>query len=143
MYIWFWPNGESYELEFTSTVVRFIRRLNTESKLVIIWALLIVCGFTLLESNSNAREALLTLARHLKSTSNVSDGWGEGLLGAIGLKKETISNRYASNKKLKYFHKSLIIEKISFGLQAKNRCKMFGLHNFLIIFGKVIVSFNF
>lgn len=60
---------------------------------MIIWALLIVCGFTLLDSNSNAKEPLLTLARHLKSTSNVSDGWGEGLLGAIGLKKETISNR--------------------------------------------------
>lgn len=69
-------------------------RLNTESKLVIIWGLLITCGFKLLEINSNAREPLLTLARHLKSTSNVSDGWGEGLLGAIGLKKETTSNKY-------------------------------------------------
>lgn len=70
-------------------------RLNTESKLVIIWGLLITQGFKLLEFNSNAREPLLTLARHLKSTSNQSDGWGEGLLGAIGLKKDTVSNKYS------------------------------------------------
>lgn len=73
-------------------------RLNTESKLVIIWGLLITCGFKLLGVNANAREPLLTLARHLKSTSNISDGWGEGLLGAIGLKKETTSNKYAMIK---------------------------------------------
>lgn len=77
------------------------RSLNTESKLIIIYALLIVCGFNLLETNSNAREPLLTLARHLKSTSNVTDGWGEGLLGAIGLKKETTSNRYEWKQALK------------------------------------------
>lgn len=80
-----------------TTIVILIHRLNTESKLIIIYALLIVCGFNLLETNSNAREPLLTLARHLKSTSNVTDGWGEGLLGAIGLKKETTSNRYERN----------------------------------------------
>lgn len=47
----------------------------------------------MLETNENAREPLLTLARHLKTISNVSDGWGEGILGAIGLKKETTSNK--------------------------------------------------
>lgn len=86
IFIWYFTN--------TAFVVILIHRLNTESKLIIIYALLIVCGFNLLETNSNAREPLLTLARHLKSTSNVTDGWGEGLLGAIGLKKETTSNRY-------------------------------------------------
>lgn len=71
----------------------FKSTLNTEAKLAIIWGLLITCGSKLLESNSNAREPLLTLARYLRSSSNISDGWGEGLLGAIGLKKETISNK--------------------------------------------------
>lgn len=66
---------------------------NTEQKVAAIWGLLISCGYKLLETNKNAKEPLLTLARYLLSISNTSDGWGEGLLGAIGFKKETISNK--------------------------------------------------
>lgn len=73
-----------------------IFRLKTESKLAIIWGMMITCGHKLLESNPNVREPLLTLARHLKATSNVTDGWSEGILGAIGLKKDTISNKCVS-----------------------------------------------
>lgn len=72
----------------------FVCRLNTEAKLAVIWGLLITCGSKLLEMNPNAREPLLLLARYLRVSSNVSDGWGEGILGAIGLKKETVSNKY-------------------------------------------------
>lgn len=95
----YWRKNEQNILLTTS--VEYVHRLNTESKLIIIYALLIICGFNLLETNSNAREPLLTLARHLKSTSNVIDGWGDGLLGAIGLKKETTSNRYERNHEIK------------------------------------------
>lgn len=45
------------------------------------------------EFNKNAREPLLTLARYLQTTSNSSDSWGEGILGAIGLKKDSVSNK--------------------------------------------------
>lgn len=72
----------------------FVFRLNTEAKLAVIWGLLITCGSKLLEANPNAREPLLLLARYLRNSSNTSDGWGEGILGAIGLKKETVSNKY-------------------------------------------------
>lgn len=51
-----------------------------------------------MQSNSNAREPLQTLAQHLLAASNSSDGWGDGILGAIGLKKDAISNKYAFNK---------------------------------------------
>lgn len=58
-----------------------------------IWGLLITCGSKLLECNDNAKEPLLKMSRYLQTTSNSADGWGEGLLGAIGLKKETISTK--------------------------------------------------
>lgn len=67
---------------------------STEPRLALIWGLLISCGHRLMECNSNAREPLITLARHLQASSNSSDGWGEGLLGAIGLKKDDVTNKY-------------------------------------------------
>lgn len=59
-----------------------------------IWGLLITSGESLMQINPNAREPLVTLARHLQASSNTSDSWGEGLLGAIGLKKDAITNKY-------------------------------------------------
>lgn len=59
-----------------------------------IWGLLIASGESLMKINSNACEPLVTLARYLQTSSNTSDGWGEGLLGAMGLKKDAITNKY-------------------------------------------------
>lgn len=94
---------------------------------------MITCGYKLLETNSNAREPLLTLARHLKATSNVSDSWGEGFLGAIGLKKETISNKYDS---LMIINCDRSINFI-FIFQTENYGQMFSMHNIFIVLRKV------
>lgn len=75
-------------------IFRVFRRYETEPKVAVIWGLLITCGSKLLESNANAKDPLLKMARYLQSISNPTDGWGEGLLGAIGLKRETISTKY-------------------------------------------------
>lgn len=99
---------QNFDRNYNRFVLLEKTRLNTESKLVVIWGLLITCGFFLLEFNENAREPLLTLARHLKTISNVSDGWGEGILGAIGLKKETTSNKYVELC-IKFLYFSLIL----------------------------------
>lgn len=61
--------------------------------MALIWGLLISCGTKLLETNINAKEPLLTLSKYLLTNAASNDGWGDGILGAIGLKKETISNK--------------------------------------------------
>lgn len=82
--------GVSVNTDTKSILISF----STEPSLALIWGLLISCGQRLMECNSNAREPLITLARHLQASSNSSDGWGEGLLGAIGLKKDAVTNKY-------------------------------------------------
>lgn len=66
----------------------------TEAKVAMIWGLIVACGHQLLNVNDNSKGQLLTLGRHLQTISNQSDGWGDGLLGAIGLKKDGFSKKY-------------------------------------------------
>lgn len=44
--------------------------------------------------NDNSKNLLLTLGRFLQTISNQAEGWGDGVLGAFGLKKDGISKRY-------------------------------------------------
>lgn len=66
----------------------------TEAKVAMIWGLIVACGYQLLNVNENSKGQLLTLGRYLQTISNQSDGWGDGLLGAIGLKKDGFSKKY-------------------------------------------------
>lgn len=67
----------------------------TESKLLILWGLITASGYQILQYNVNSKNPLLTLGRYLQTISNHSDGsgWGDGILGAIGLRKYSISNK--------------------------------------------------
>lgn len=66
----------------------------TEPKLLALWSLMIAFGVQRLRhSDSTAKQLLLTLGRFLQSVSAHSDGWGDGVLGAFGLKRDSISNR--------------------------------------------------
>lgn len=65
----------------------------TEAKVTMIWGLIVACGYQLLNVNDNSKGQLLTLGRYLQTISNQSDGWGDGLLGAIGLKKDGFSKK--------------------------------------------------
>lgn len=66
----------------------------TEPKLAIIWSIIISAGYKYLDTFSHSKNQLLTLGRYLQTISNHSDGWGEGLLEAIGLKKDLITKKY-------------------------------------------------
>lgn len=65
----------------------------TEPKLVALWGLMIVFGVQHLRQSNNSKSLLLTLARYLQAISTASEGWGDGVLGAIGLRRDTISKR--------------------------------------------------
>lgn len=61
----------------------------TEAK----WFLIIgiIIQFCLTEPNNN-KQFILSIARQLLQISTQSDSWSDGILGAIGLRKESISN---------------------------------------------------
>lgn len=65
----------------------------TESKIAIIWGSMIIYGCKILQTEINAKKSLLMLARYLQTISTQSEGWSEGLLGVIGLKKDNITNK--------------------------------------------------
>ncbi|XP_065083326.1 ectopic P granules protein 5 homolog isoform X2 [Ochlerotatus camptorhynchus] len=64
-----------------------------ESKLILLWSLMVVVGVEIMKTSSSSQNHLLTLARYLQTCSKESEGWGEGLLGAIGIRKDGISIR--------------------------------------------------
>ncbi|XP_055908978.1 ectopic P granules protein 5 homolog isoform X2 [Eupeodes corollae] len=68
----------------------------TEPRMAIVWGAIVTSGCKILsesEATSDAKKPLLMLARHFHVLSTQSEGWGEGLLGVIGFKKDSISNR--------------------------------------------------
>ncbi|XP_062538593.1 ectopic P granules protein 5 homolog isoform X2 [Armigeres subalbatus] len=64
-----------------------------ESKLILLWSMMVVVGVEIMKTSSNGQNLLLTLARYLQTCSKEAEGWGEGLLGAIGIRKDGISIR--------------------------------------------------
>lgn len=54
---------------------------------------MIVFGVQHLQQSHNSKSLLLTLARYLQTISTASEGWGDGVLGAIGLRRDTVSKR--------------------------------------------------
>lgn len=62
----------------------------TEGKWFLVIGLFIQVGIQNLECSSTF---MLPLARYLLGSVSQSDGWGDGILGAIGLKRDPISNQ--------------------------------------------------
>ncbi|XP_052836525.1 ectopic P granules protein 5 homolog [Drosophila gunungcola] len=65
----------------------------TEPRMALVWGVIIARGCQILPSNQLVKKPLHMLARHLQIASTKAEGWGDGLLGAIGLKSEVITNR--------------------------------------------------
>jgi hypothetical protein len=61
--------------------------------LVLILGFFIAATYKLTLASDQAREQLITLAKYLLEVASQSESWGGGLLGAIGLKRETFSLR--------------------------------------------------
>lgn len=55
--------------------------------------MMLVVGVEILKASSYGHNHLLTLARYLQTCSKDTEGWGEGLLGAIGIRKDGVSIR--------------------------------------------------
>ncbi|XP_017140447.2 ectopic P granules protein 5 homolog [Drosophila miranda] len=65
----------------------------TEPRLALVWGAIISRGSQILQVNPYVKKPLHMLARHLQIASTKAEGWGDGLLGVIGLRSEVITNR--------------------------------------------------
>lgn len=54
---------------------------------------MIAFGVQRLRYSDNAKTLLLTLGRFLQTVSAHADGWGDGVLGALGLRRDAVSRR--------------------------------------------------
>lgn len=54
---------------------------------------MIASGVRYLTLDKTSRSHLLILGRYLQTISAHTDGWGDGVLGAFGLKRDAISKR--------------------------------------------------
>lgn len=92
-----------------------------------------VVGVKILIESSDGQNHLLTLARYLQISSKDTEGWGEGLLGAIGIRKDGTSVRLKVIGKclscvvfLLFSEDSAEVCEITEGstaIDASNRCK--------------------
>nr|NP_650752.2 ectopic P-granules autophagy protein 5, isoform C [Drosophila melanogaster]Q9VE34.2 RecName: Full=Ectopic P granules protein 5 homolog [Drosophila melanogaster]AAF55595.2 ectopic P-granules autophagy protein 5, isoform C [Drosophila melanogaster] len=65
----------------------------TEPRMALVWGVIIARGCQIAQVNQQVKKPLHMLARHLQIASTKAEGWGDGLLGVIGLKSEVITNR--------------------------------------------------
>ena len=82
-----------YIKELQLTVANFKSTEATEAKLALMWGLLITSGGHILKTSNVSRNQLLELARFFQMNCTQAEGWGEGLLGAIGFKKDPQTNK--------------------------------------------------
>lgn len=65
----------------------------TEAKACLCWAFLIMSGGHILMRSTVSKSQLLVIARYFQVNLTQPEGWGEGLLGAIGFKKDDQTNK--------------------------------------------------
>ena len=65
----------------------------TEAKMALIWGLVIICGGQIMKRSNHSTNQLLIIARYFQVCAVPSETWGDGLLGAIGLKKGGETNK--------------------------------------------------
>lgn len=64
-----------------------------EGNAVLLWGFLIMSGGHIMMRSEVAKNQLLITARYFQVQMTQPEGWGEGLLGAIGLKRDAQSNK--------------------------------------------------
>lgn len=65
----------------------------TEAQTCLIWAFLIMSGTHILQRSEVSTKQLLLIARYFQVHLTQPEGWGEGLLGAIGLRRDGQTNK--------------------------------------------------
>lgn len=86
------------QITFLQDLSQLIESLKTEPStepvLAVVWGAMISWGCRIIEKEpQNARKSLTMLARYLQIVSTQAESWGDGLLGAIGFKKDVVTNR--------------------------------------------------
>lgn len=66
---------------------------NNEASAMLLWAFLIMSGGHIMKRSEVSKNQLLAIARFVQVNLTQPEGWGEGLLGAIGLKRDDQSNK--------------------------------------------------
>lgn len=66
---------------------------STEAQTCLIWAFLIMSGAHILQRSEVSMKQLLVIARYFQVHLTQPEGWGEGLLGAIGLRRDGQTNK--------------------------------------------------
>lgn len=66
---------------------------DTEAHSNLVWAFLIMSGGHILKRSTLSKNQLLIIARYFQVNLTQPEGWGEGLLGVIGLKRDVQSNK--------------------------------------------------
>lgn len=65
----------------------------TEARAALLWGFLIMSGGYLMKRSEVSKKQLLIIARYFQVNIAQPEGWGDGLLGAIGLRKDGQSNK--------------------------------------------------
>lgn len=66
---------------------------SSEASSCLIWAFLIISGGHIMKRSDVSRNQLLAIARFIQVNLTQPEGWGEGLLGVIGLKRDDQTNK--------------------------------------------------
>lgn len=66
---------------------------SNESQQILMWGFLIMSGAHILQRNDSSMKQLLVIARYFQVNLTQPEGWGEGLLGAIGLRRDGQTNK--------------------------------------------------
>lgn len=66
---------------------------SNESQMILMWGFLIMSGAHILSRNETPIKQLLVIARYFQVHLTQPEGWGEGLLGAIGLRRDGQTNK--------------------------------------------------
>lgn len=64
----------------------------TEPGYCLIWSFLLMSYQHMLQRSEQPKKQLRIIAKYLQTTYNQTEGWGDGILGAIGLKKDPETN---------------------------------------------------
>lgn len=65
----------------------------TEAKFALLWGFLIISGGQIMKRSEVSKNQLLIMARYFQVNITQPEGWGDGLLGAIGLRKDGQTNK--------------------------------------------------
>lgn len=86
------------QITFLQDLSQLVESLKTEPSsepiMALVWGAMISWGCRVIaQEPQNGRKPLIMLGRHLQIISTHAESWGDGILGAIGFKKDVVTNK--------------------------------------------------